>query len=78
VSEYVIEIAQTALDRIDAIPRRCYELFASENPRFMSTTRSRIRSYHNAYYRGVMTLSAYPGYRFVESLGLWPDAARER
>ena len=69
ISEYVVAIGQTALDHIDAIPRRGYEAFAAENPAFLTLTRSRIVNYHGWHYRS-MKFTDYPGYRFLRGLDL--------
>jgi hypothetical protein len=75
ISEYVIEICKSALDRIDAIPRDVYRAFADENPEFMRVIRNRVVSYSRSY---PVTFVEYPGYMFLRDLGLWEgrEAAR--
>lgn len=77
VGEYVIEICQAALDRVDAIPRASYEAFAAENEEFVGLIRRRIVSYAREYHRS-MDFVDYPAYRFMTSLGLWdgPEGRR--
>jgi hypothetical protein len=78
VGEYVIEICQSILDNIDAIPRTAYEAFAAENPEFMAITRSRVVSYYYLYYVRPRGFVEYPGYRFLSALGLWEGPAARR
>jgi hypothetical protein len=77
VGEYVVEICQAALDRVDAIPRASYEAFAAENEEFVALIRRRIVSYAREYHRS-MDFVDYPAYRFMTSLGLWdgPEGRR--
>ena len=77
VGEYVIEICQAAFDRVDAIPRARYEIFAAENEEFVALIRRRIVSYARKYHRS-MDFVDYPAYRFMTSVGLWdgPEGSR--
>jgi hypothetical protein len=77
VGEYVIEICQAALDRVDAIPRASYETFAAENEAFVALVRRRIVSYAREYHRS-MDFVDYPAYRFMTSLGLWEGLEERR
>lgn len=77
VGEYVIEICQAALDRVDSIPRASYEIFAAENEEFVALIRRRIVSYAREYHRS-MDFVDDPAYRLMTSLGLWdgPEGRR--
>ena len=75
IGDYVIEIGQTALDHIDAIPSEIYAGFADENPDFMDQIRDRVVSYR-AMYR--VPIDDYPGFRFLEALGLWTGRQMKR
>ena len=77
ISEYVIEIAEAALEQIDAIPVARYQAFAEENDEFMALVRSRVVSYYDAYMRP-SRFDSTPAYRFLTSLSLWegPEARR--
>jgi hypothetical protein len=87
VSEYVVEIADRAVAISDPIPASRYQVFAADNPAFMSIIRSRIVSYWSCYHRPYrdwydgslgsygwgrpMPFIEFPGYRFLAHRGLW-------
>jgi hypothetical protein len=77
MGEYVWEIADAALPEIAHVDRSMYQQFAEENPEFMARIRSRVVSYRRCYWYDV-ELVDYPGYRFLERLGLWQDSEGRR
>lgn len=74
-AEYVVEIIELILERVDDLSPDRYRRFAADNPRFMALTRQRVVSYWNAYYRSRFPrLADYPGFRTLAELGLWIPA----
>ena len=60
--EYVLEIVQVIAAALAKVSTLAYGEFALENPEFMATTRRRVTSYWNCYYRAQFPeLEAYPG-----------------
>ena len=81
IGEYVIEIVQTILDRLDlgtpnSTDRRRYGAFIVANPGFFATTARRVTSYWNCYYRLDYPavdprdgrFPRYPGFALIDEL----------
>jgi hypothetical protein len=61
VGEYVVEIVQVIAAALHEVDRPRFGAFVRENRKFMATTRSRVRSYWDCYYRSQFpSLQAYP------------------
>jgi hypothetical protein len=74
LGEYVVDIiARIERDATSAVRDAMVEV-ALGNPTFAAQTRSRVVSYWDCYYRQVFNrFSDYPGFRLLDSLGLWPE-----
>lgn len=63
VGEYVIEIVEVIAAALPGINTAQFSEFVRDNPKFMATTRRRMTSYWNCYYRyRFKTLKNYPGF----------------
>jgi hypothetical protein len=71
LGEYVVQIGEVVLQRLDRLQPETYQRFAAANDSFMRLTRSHIVSYWNCYYRGHFRLPDYPPVRVLMELGLW-------
>jgi hypothetical protein len=49
--EYVVEILEVIVANLDQLPRGAYAAFLAANPAFYATTKRRIVSYWDCYYR---------------------------
>lgn len=69
VGDYVVEILDALYERRHKLDRRAYNRFACDNPRFRTTTTSRVISYWNAYYRSAIPdRPDYVGFRLLAHL----------
>jgi hypothetical protein len=74
LGEYVVEIGRMLEQRIAELGPHPLLAFAGENPGFIETTRRRVVSYWNCYYRSVYpTLEAYPCHRAMQVFRLVPE-----
>jgi hypothetical protein len=71
LGEYVVEISESVLERLDELQPESYRRFAVANESFMRVTRDHIVSYWACYYRAEYPLPAYPLVRVLMELGLW-------
>ena len=71
LGEYVVEISESILERLDELQPEIYRRFAAANESFMRLTRNHIVSYWACYYRAQYRLPAYPPVRVLMELGLW-------
>ena len=71
LGEYVVEISESVLERLDEVQPETYRRFAGANESFMRLTRDHIVSYWACYYRAEYPLPAYPPVRVLMELGLW-------
>jgi hypothetical protein len=71
LAEYVVEISESVLERLEELQPETYRRFAVANESFMRLTRNRIVSYWACYYRVRYRLPAYPPVRVLMELGLW-------
>jgi hypothetical protein len=69
LAEYVVEISESVLERLDELQRETYRRFAAANESFMQLTRDHIVSYWACYYRAEYRLPAYPPVRVLD--GAW-------
>lgn len=79
VGEYVVEIIDVIVHRMDDLLNERYIRFAADNPHFIALTKRRVISYWNEYYRYRFPRFAdYPGFKVMDALGLWSrcDAPR--
>jgi hypothetical protein len=67
VGEYVIEIIRTIRDGIDHLDPGLYARFLAHNPAFYLTTKERVRSYWDCYYRAERE-EDYAGFQVTEFL----------
>jgi hypothetical protein len=74
LAEYVVEISESVLERLEELQPETYRRFAVANESFMRLTRNRIVSYWACYYRVGYRLPAYPPVRVLMELGLWNGA----
>lgn len=63
LAEYVVEISESVLERLEELQPETYRRFAVANEPFMRLTRNRIVSYWACYYRLRYRLPAYPPVR---------------
>lgn len=64
--EYVVEILAVIDDHVDRLPRPLYAAYLQENAAYWATTKQRIVSYWNAYYRWRNpAFSSYVGARLI-------------
>jgi hypothetical protein len=69
VGEYVIEILQVLEDSRAALSAKAYSGFLKDNPAFWSTTKRRVVSYWDCYYRRAWPRREdYVGFRLVKHL----------
>ena len=71
LAEYVVEISESVLERLEELQPETYRRFDVANESFMRLTRNRIVSYWACYYRVRYRLPAYPPVRVLMELGLW-------
>jgi hypothetical protein len=71
LGEYVVEIGESILKRLDELQAEPYLRFAAANESFMRLTRDHIVSYWARYNRAKYRLPAYPPVRVLMELGLW-------
>ena len=75
IGEYVLEIIQVVAAGLGRVNAVAYGEFVHENPDFMATTRRRVTSYWNCYYRSRFPeREAYPGFVALEEV----EGMRER
>jgi hypothetical protein len=67
LGEYVVEILEVIREHVPAIDEAGYRDFLRQNHRFYETTRSRVMSYWNCYYRHYPR-SRYPGFLVLDAL----------
>jgi hypothetical protein len=65
VGECVIEIICTIRDNLDLLDAHTYREFLARNPAFYRTTKERVQSYWNCYYRGEHKAD-YAGFQIME------------
>jgi hypothetical protein len=65
--EYVINIIQFVWENIERLPRDIYRDFLLQNPFFYKTTKQRVMSYWDCYYRD-RRKADYPGFQILEFL----------
>lgn len=64
--EYVIEILAVIENSLPCLDPKIYAAFLADNPSFYATTRSRLVSYWNCYYRGTYpNFDDYVGSRII-------------
>jgi hypothetical protein len=63
--EYIAEIIGVIRDKVEHLNPDVYRDFLVTNPRFYATTRQRIISYWNCYYRD-LPKEDYPGFQVME------------
>jgi hypothetical protein len=68
LAEYVVEISESVLERLEELQPETYRRFDVANESFMRLTRNRIVSYWACYYRGPLPLACLPA-------GAGPDGA---
>lgn len=71
LGEYVVEISERILERLDELQLETYRRFAAANESFMRLTRDHVVSYWACYYRAQYRLPTYPPVRILMELGLW-------
>jgi hypothetical protein len=67
VGEYVVEIIESIRDNIDRLDPDVYRAFLTRNPAFYKTTKDRVVSYWNCYYRSQQK-GDYAGFQVLEAL----------
>jgi hypothetical protein len=67
IGEYVLEILDVICEHVPAVDEGGYRDFLRQNRRFYETTRSRVASYWDCYYRE-FPRSRYPGFVTLEAL----------
>lgn len=76
LGEYVIEIVEVIAAAIPEANSAQFSDFVQENPEFMATTRRRVTSYWNCYYRSRFpTLQTYPAFIAIEAIERMARAA---
>jgi hypothetical protein len=66
VGEYVIEIVCSIRDNFDRLDASVYRAFLTSNPAFYQTTKDRVVSYWNCYYRDQQRAD-YAGFQVLEA-----------
>jgi len=67
IGEYVVEILQLIEQNLPDLDRLTFRQFAEENPQFLATTRRRVASYWDCYYRHIPK-NDYVGFRLLNYL----------
>jgi hypothetical protein len=67
LGEYVIEIIEAIRDNIYRLDSNAYGAFLTRNPLFYRTTKDRVASYWNCYYRHQQKKD-YAGFHVIEAL----------
>ena len=71
LGEYVREILSTVEENLSGALLDNLVLFIEENPKFFETTKSRVISYWNCYYRNLFSnRTAYVGFRILTEITL--------
>jgi hypothetical protein len=65
VGEYIVEIVQLIRDNLEQLPQDVYRNFLLQNLPFWQTTKQRVISYWDCYYRGYKR-AEYPGFHVVD------------
>jgi hypothetical protein len=69
LGEYVIQIANVIIAALPRVSRTTYGEFVRENPQFFATTKRRVVSYWDCYYRGSYSrLAEYPPFLAIEHI----------
>ena len=77
--EYVVQIIEQMYANVDLMPLDCYARFAADNPGFIDLTKARAISYWDCYYRrDFPQFGHYPGFQFLNALGLWEPRTSRR
>jgi hypothetical protein len=71
LGEYVVEIAEAILQRIQDVPSDPYRRFAGEDEPFLGLTRQRVVSYWACNYAERYRLAEYPPLQVMKQLQLW-------
>lgn len=77
LGEYVREIAQAVLDRLDELDTEAYARFGRENRGFICLTQQRVISYWACNY-SCQPFDREPAYLAMRALGFWPEPAGRR
>ena len=69
VGEYVVEILEAIHNNLSSLDSTVYAAFLKENISFWDTTKQRVMSYWDCYYRRTWKhLEDYVGFRIIEHL----------
>ena len=69
IGEYVVEIVEAVRAGLPAVNKETYGEFVRENPQFMATTKRRVVSYWDCYYRvRYPDIRTYPGSLAIEEV----------
>lgn len=72
LGEYVVEILELLLAKVEVLRGEPCMGFSAENPAFVERTKRRIVSYWDCYYRSEFRrFRDYPGFRVADAIGWW-------